>query len=151
MEGKSARVHKAPDAKSGGSCSLLPLMAVVVVCMLMLVPISVAMLVSISVAMLVSMLMFVGISMRMGVLFSFCIFCHGMPVVMLAVLMVKLVLVIVAQLALFGVMLNALIMAVSCLMLLHGCGSSNCASMLALDVEVGNQRLCFSAEDQLKV
>ena len=146
MEGKSARVHKASNAKSGGSCGLLPLMAVIMVFMLVL------MLVPISMVMLVSMVMFVGISMPMGVLLPFCIFHHGMPMTMMTVLMIVVVLVvIVAQLTLLGVMLNALVMTVCCLMLLHGCGSSNCASVLALDVEVGNQRLCFSAKDLLKV
>lgn len=119
-------------------------MAMIVVSMLMLVPISVVV--------LVSMVMFVGISMPMRVLLPFCIFCHGLPMIMVAVLIVMMVLmIIVAQLALLWVMLNALIMIMCCFMLLHGCGSSNCAPVLALDVEVGNQRLCFSAKDLLKV
>lgn len=120
--------------------------------MLVLVPISMFELVPISLVVLVSMIVFVGISMPMGVLLPFFIFCHGMPMIKMTVLMIVMVLVVIfAQLALLGVMLNALIVTVCCLMLLHGCGSGNCTSVLALDIEVGNQRLGFSAKDLLKV
>ena len=116
------------------------------VSMIMLVPISMLMLVPLRVPMIVH----VPFCMPMGMGFSFCVFCHGMPMVMVAVLMVVLV-VIITQLALFGVMLDALVMAVCRLVLLHGCGSSDCTPVLALNVEVSNQRLCLSAKDLLKV
>lgn len=125
-------------------------MAVIMVfmSMIMLVPIRVPMIMLLPISML--MLLPVRVPMPMEVVFPFCIFCHGMPMVMVAMLMVVLV-VIITQLALLGVMLDALVMAVCCLMLLHGCGSGDSAPVLALNVEVSNQGLCLSAKDLLKV
>ena len=130
----------------------MSVLVLVPISMLMFVRISMFMLVPIAVVMLAAMVMFVSFSMPMGVLFPFCIFWHGMAVIMVTVLMLIVVLVVViTQFGLLGVMLNALIMTVCCLMLVHGCGSSDCAPMLALNVEVGYQRLCFSAKDLLEV
>ena len=142
VEGQSAFVDKAPDAKSGGSCGFLPLMMVMLMSVLMCMPMVMLMLVPIRVPMCV------------GVLLSL-FFSHGMPMIMvtmvMTVIMVMMITIISAELAFLGVMSNALIVAVCSFMLLHGCGCSNSASVLSLYVQVGNQSLCLSAKDLLKV
>lgn len=146
MEGQSAGVHKAPDPKPGGGCCLLPVMLVVMMLM--------SVLMCMTIAMAVLMLVPVCVLMGIGVLLAFCFFCHGMPMCMLAMIMCMIVLMLVivsAEFALLGVVLNAIVMAVCCLMLLHGCGSSDCTPVLALNVEVGDQCLCFPAKDLVEV
>ena len=112
-------------------------MAVVVMLVFMSVSMTVLMLVPICMLVLVSISMLMG----MGVLFPFCIFCHGMPMSIMALIMCMVVFMLVvfsAEFALLGGVLNALIMTVGSLVLLHGCCSSDCAPVLALNVEVSD-------------
>ena len=142
MERQSAFVDKAPDAKPRGSCGFLPLMMMMMMLM--------------SVLMCMPMIMFVPICMLMCMGFVLSLFfSHGMPIIMVTVvvivIMVMVFTIISAELAFLGVVSNALVVAVRSFKILHGCGCSNCASVLPLYVEVSNQCLCFSAKDLLKV
>lgn len=121
-------------------------MAVVMMLVFMSISMTVLMLVPICVLVFVPISVFMG----MGVLFPFGFFCHGMPMFIMIVCMTVFMLVIVcAKFALLGIVLDALVMLVCCMVLLHGCSSSNSAPVLALNVEVGDQRLCLPAEDLL--
>lgn len=136
MERQPALVDKAPDAKSLSSCSLLPL---VTMCMAVLMFVIVA----------------IAVLMCMTMLAALLSFHHSMCMVMMTVIMVVIMTVTVfTQLAVLWVMLNTwccLCMTVGSIVLMHGRRCSNSSTVLALDVEVGDQGMSLLAKDLLKI
>lgn len=74
-----------------------------------------------------------------------------MAMIIMAMLVSVLMCVVCAQLALLGVMLCIVSMAVCCIVVLHGSCGCHCTPVLALSVEVSHQGLSLPAEDLIQV
>jgi len=108
-------------------------------------------------AMLMLVIMVMSSTVLMAMFGMVITFCHGMPMFMVAMVVIMFVIMtvtILTHFAVLWVMLDAwcwLWVAVGWVMCRHGSCCSNCSSMLALNVEVGNQGLSLFAKDLLKV
>jgi len=112
-------------------------------------------------AMLMLVIMVMPSTVLMAMLGVVITFCHSMPMIMVTMFVIMFVIMIVimtvtilTHFAILWVVLNAwcwLWVAVGWVMCRHGSCCSNCSSMLALNVEMGDQGLSLSAKDVLKV
>jgi len=104
-------------------------------------------------AMLMLVIMVMPSTVLMAMLGVVITFCHSMPMIMVTMFVIMTVTVL-THFAVLWVVLNAwcwLWVAVGWVMCRHGSCCSNCSSMLALNVEMGDQGLSLSAKDVLKV